>query len=107
MNPMVSEIIIGVVLATIILAFIAPFFTSGIDTNVYRWNVYHNRGMYKVCYLDNIREMNCITKSYEINGVEFVTSSKEQACWIADSLNTSEQNRIAGAKAKEWHRINC
>ncbi len=106
MNPMVSEIIIGVVLAVIILAFIAPFFTADIQ-KVFTWVVYHNRGIYKVCYLDSTRETIYVSKSYEVNGTEFVTSSKEEACQIASMLNSIEKINRADAEAAQWHQVKC
>ncbi len=106
MQAFVIETIIGIALAVLILFVVASVFTADI-TKVYIWVVYHNRGSYKIHYLDSMHEVVYISKSYEVNGVEFVTSSKEEACQIANMLNSIDKMNAADAKANEWQQVKC
>ncbi len=105
----VPEIITGVIAGVGVLVVLIFFFAAAsvYTTKVYMWVVYHNQGSYKIHYLDSMHEVIYISKSYEVNGVEFVTSSKEEACSIASTLNSIEKMNIADAKAKEWHQVKC
>jgi len=97
---------VGVLVVLIFFAAVASVFTAD-NTKVYMWVVYHNQGRYRIHYLDSMHEVTYISKSYEVNGAEFVTSSKEEACQIASMLNSVEKMNIADAKAKEWHQVKC